>query len=153
MLPSTPRDIGLRPTWKRSELPGPSSVFETTFEAQSFAKPHLNPNRSANPLEILAKLRTTTREFSDGAEISQGSTGTLKLFTGSAIGNAGLISCLPQPATEHNRSGSSRPTPVDDEVIHLVWACGLCNLFSPVLGIGLGGMVPWPDGAALGGPS
>ena len=69
----------------------------------------------------------------------------------SANGNAGFLSRLPQPATEHDRRGSSRLTPVDDEAIYLVRACGLLTPFTSILGIGLGGLVPQPDRAVSGG--
>ena len=39
---------------------------------------------------------------------------TLEYRKGSANGNAAFLSRLPQPATEHDRSGSSRLTPIDD---------------------------------------
>ena len=58
---------------------------------------------------------------------------------------------LPQPATEHDRSGSSRLTPVDDEAIYLIRACGLLNPSTSIPSIGLGGLVPQPDSAILGG--
>ena len=58
---------------------------------------------------------------------------------------------MPQPATKHDRSVPSRLTPVDDEAIHLVWACGLLTPSTSVPGIGLGGLVPQPDSAVLGG--
>ena len=76
---------------------------------------------------------------------------TLEYGKGSANGNADSLSRLPQPTTEHDRSGSSRLTPVDDEAIYLVRACGLHTPFTPVRGIGLGGLMPQPDSAVLGG--
>ena len=39
---------------------------------------------------------------------------TLVYRKGSANGNADFLSCLPEPAIEHDRSGSSSLTPVDD---------------------------------------
>ena len=70
---------------------------------------------------------------------------------GSANGNADFPSRLPQPATEHDRSGSSRLTPVDIEDIHLFRACGLLTPSTSLPRIGLGGLVPQPDSAILGG--
>ena len=50
---------------------------------------------------------------------------TLEYRKGSANGNADFLLRLLQPPTEHDRSGSSCLTPVDDEAIYLVRACGL----------------------------
>ena len=44
---------------------------------------------------------------------------TLQYRKGSALGVADFFSRLPQPATEHDRSGSRRLTPIDDETINL----------------------------------
>ena len=76
---------------------------------------------------------------------------TLEYRKGSKNGNADFLSRLPQPATEHDRSGSRRLTPVDDDAIHLVRACGLLTPSTSIPGIGLGGLVPQPDSAVLGG--
>ena len=70
---------------------------------------------------------------------------------GSANGNADFLSRLPQPATEHDRSASSRDIPVDDEAIHLVRVCRLHTSSASVPSIGLGGLVPQPDSAIPGG--
>ena len=66
-------------------------------------------------------------------------------------GSADSLSRLPQPATEHDRSGSSRLTPVDDEAIYLARACGLLAPSTSVPDIGLIGLVPQSDSAVLGG--
>ena len=58
---------------------------------------------------------------------------------------------LPEPA-KHDRSGSSSLTPVDDGGIFLIRACGLRTRSSPTSGVGLGGLVPRPENAVLGGP-
>ena len=76
---------------------------------------------------------------------------TLEYRKGSANGNADFLSRLPEPATEHDRSGSTRLTPVDDDGIYLIRACGLRTGSSPVPGVGLSGLVPNPDSAVLGG--
>ena len=76
---------------------------------------------------------------------------TLEYRKDGANGNTEFLSRLPQPATEHNRGGSSRLIPVDDEAIYLVRACGLLTPSTSVPGIGLGGLVPQPDSAVLGG--
>ena len=59
---------------------------------------------------------------------------------------------MPEPTTKHDRSGSSRLNPVDDESIYLVRACGLLTPSTSVPGIGLGGVVPQPGSAVLGAP-
>ena len=76
---------------------------------------------------------------------------TLEDRKGSAKGVADFLSRLPQPAPEHDLRGFSCLTPVDDEAIHLVSACGLLTLSTPVPGVGLGGLVPQPDSAVSGG--
>ena len=76
---------------------------------------------------------------------------TLEYRKGGANGNADFFSLLLQPATEHDRSGSSRLTPADDEAIYLVRACDLHLPFTPVPYIGLGGLALQPDSAVLSG--
>ena len=76
---------------------------------------------------------------------------TLEYRKGSANGNADYLSRLPEPATEHDRSASSSLTPVDDDGIFLIQACGLRARSSPTPGVGLGGLVPRPESAVLGG--
>ena len=74
-----------------------------------------------------------------------------KCRKGNANGNVDFISRLPQPATEHDRRGSSRLTPVDDEAINLVKAFGLLTPYTSIPGIMVGRLVPQPDSAVLGG--
>ena len=76
---------------------------------------------------------------------------TLECRKGIAFGNADFLSRLPQPATEHDRSGSSRFIPIDDEAIYLLRACGLLTSSTSILGICLGELVPQRDSAVLGG--
>ena len=77
---------------------------------------------------------------------------TLEYRKGSADGNANFLSRrFPETATEHDRSGSSSLTPVDDGGIFLIRACGLCARSSPTPSVGLSGLVPRPDSAILGG--
>ena len=66
----------------------------------------------------------------------------LKYRNCSANGNADLLSRLPEPATEHDHSGSCSLTPVGDGGIFLIRACGLRTRSSLTLGVGLGGLVP-----------
>ena len=58
---------------------------------------------------------------------------------------------FPEPATKHDHSGSNSLTPVDDGGIVLIRACGLRTRSSPTPGVGLGGLVPCPHSAVLGG--
>ena len=50
---------------------------------------------------------------------------TLKKRKGSANGNADFLFRLPEPATEHDRNGSTSLNPVEDGGIYLIRACGL----------------------------
>ena len=77
---------------------------------------------------------------------------TLEYHKGSANGNADFLSRLPEPATENDRSGSTSLNPVEDGGIYFIGACGLNTPSSSILGVGLGGLVPRTEGAALGGP-
>ncbi|MEP1591365.1 ribonuclease H family protein, partial [Sulfitobacter sp.] len=63
---------------------------------------------------------------------------TLEYRKGNANGNADSPSRLPEPATEHDRSGSSRLNPVEDGGIFLIRACGLRARSSPTPGVWVG---------------
>ena len=76
---------------------------------------------------------------------------TLEYRKGSANGNADFQSRLPEPAPEHDRSGSTGLNPVEDGGIYLIKACGLSAPSSPIPGVGLGGLVPFTERAVLGG--
>jgi len=76
---------------------------------------------------------------------------TLEYRKGSANGNADFLSRLPEPATEHDRNGSTSLNPVEDGGIYLVRVCGLNTPSSPIPGVGLGGLVPRTDSIVLGG--
>ena len=67
---------------------------------------------------------------------------TLDYRKGIANGNADFLSRLSQPASEHERSGSSSLTPVDDVGIFLIRACGLRTRSSPTPGVGWDGAPP-----------
>ena len=67
---------------------------------------------------------------------------TLEYSKDSVNSNADFLSPLPEPATEHDRSGSTRLNPVKDGSLCLFKACGLSALFSPITGVGFGGPVP-----------
>ena len=53
---------------------------------------------------------------------------TLEYRKGSANGNADFMSRLPEPATEHDRSGLTSLSPVEDGGIYVMRACGLKHL-------------------------
>ena len=55
----------------------------------------------------------------------------LEYRKGSANGKADFLSRLPEPATKHERSGSSSLTPEDDGGVSLIRACGLRTRSSP----------------------
>ena len=74
---------------------------------------------------------------------------TLEYRKGSANGNADFLSHFPEPATEHDRSGSTSLNPVEDGGIYLIRACGLSTSFSPIPGVGLGELVPRTESAVL----
>ena len=76
---------------------------------------------------------------------------TLEYRKGSANGNADFLSRLPEPATEHDRNGSTSLTPVEDGGIYLIRSCGLYTPSSPIPGVGLGGLMPRTESNALGG--
>ena len=67
---------------------------------------------------------------------------TLEYRKGSANGNADFLSRLPEPATEHDRTGSSSLIPVEDGGIFLIRACGLHTRASRIPGVVLSGLVP-----------
>ena len=67
---------------------------------------------------------------------------TLEYRNRSANDNADFLSRLPKPATEHDPIGSKSLTPVEDDGLYLIRACGLHTPSSPIPGIGLGGLMP-----------
>ena len=76
---------------------------------------------------------------------------TLEYRKGSANGNADFLSRLTDPATEHDRSGSTSLNPLQDGVINLIRVCGLNTPSSPLPGVVLGGLVLRTESAVLGG--
>ena len=98
-----------------------------------------------------AKWGTITRESRDGSSSSPRSTTRSNTAKGSANGNADFLSRLPEPATEHDRNGSTSLNPVEDGGIHLIRVCGLNTPSSPIPGVGFGGLVPRTESAVLGG--
>ena len=76
---------------------------------------------------------------------------TLEYRKRRANGNADFLSRLPEPATEHDRSGSTSLYPVEDGGIYLIRASGLNTPSSPIPGVGSGGLVPRTERVGLGG--
>ena len=75
---------------------------------------------------------------------------TLEYQKESANGNADFLSRLPEPATEHDRNGSTSLTPLEGGGVYLIRACGLYTPSSPIPGVGLGGLIPRTENNALG---
>ena len=76
---------------------------------------------------------------------------TLEYRKGSANGNADFLSRLPEPATEHDRNGSTRLNLVEDNGIYIIRVCGFNTPSSRIPGVGLGGLMPRTESAVLGG--
>ena len=76
---------------------------------------------------------------------------TLEHRKGSDNGNADFLSRLPEPAMEHDRTGSCSLTIVEDGGKFLIRACGLRSRSSPTPGVGLCGLIARPESAGLGG--
>ena len=75
----------------------------------------------------------------------------LEYRKGSANDNADILSRLPEPATEHDRSGSTSLNRLEDGGIYLRRSCGLNTPSSSIPGVVLGGLVPRTERAVLGG--
>ena len=136
----TPLDLEAGSTvWSIKRLPG--YLWGTKFRIFSDHK----------ALESIGKWKITMRESSGGFEFLTAFDCTLDYCKGSANGNTDFLSRLPEPSTEHDRSGSSSLTPVEDSGIFLVRACRLRTRSSRTSGVGLSGLVPRPESAIWGG--
>ena len=102
-------------------------------------------------LEIIGKVGNHNGRVQRWLEFLTAFDYTLEYRKGSANGNADFLSRLPEPATEHDRNGSTSLTPVEDGGIYLIRACGLFTPSSPIPGLGLGGLMPRAENNALGG--
>ena len=91
------------------------------------------------------------RESSGGLSFSPRSNTPSSTTRAAPTEDADFLSRLPEPATEHDRSGSSSLTPVDDDGIFVIRACGLSTRSSRTPGVGLVGPMPHFDNAVLGG--
>ena len=102
-------------------------------------------------LESIGKMRDHNARVQRWLDFLTAFDYTLEYRNGSANGNAAFLSSLLESSTEHDRSGSSSLTPVDDDAIFLIRACGLHTPFSPTRGVGLSGLVPRLENAVSGG--
>ena len=136
-LPSILRGTGLHSIWKLAACLGyqtPSRIplgHEVSHLLGSHgARKHLQSGKPqcASPAVAL--------EFPTASDYS------LEYRKGSANGNADFMSRFPEHATEHDRSGSSILTPVNDGGIFLIRACGLHTRASRIPGVVLSGLVP-----------
>ena len=93
------------------------------------------------------------RESSGGLSFSPRSNTPSSTTRAAPTEDADFLSRLPEPATEHDRSGSSSLTPVIDGSIFLIRVFGLRAHSAPSAGVGLGGLVPRPENAVSGGLS
>ena len=145
-LTAIPRDTRPLRTWKLAILPGPSLDSKATYGARSFAycPDHKALGSSGKVGDLNARVQRW-REFIIAFDY------TLEYRKGSANGNAGFLSRLPEPATDHDRRGSRSLPPVKNGDIFLVRACGLRTRFSLTPDVGLSGLVPCTEGAVSGG--
>ena len=104
-------------------------------------------------LESIGKVRDHNARVQRWLDFLTASDYILEYRKGSVNGNADFLSRLPEPATEHDRSGSSSLTPVIDGSIFLIRVFGLRAHSAPSAGVGLGGLVPRPENAVSGGLS
>ena len=100
-LPSIPRGTGPRWTWKLAALSGSSNDSEVTYGVRNFAYVRTIKH---------ARVQRWPEWFTAFDY-------TLEYRKGSANENADVLSRLPEPATEHERSGSSSLTHVEEMLL------------------------------------
>ena len=76
---------------------------------------------------------------------------TLKHRSGAANGNADMLSRLPLPATDEDKTGFSRITSPDDVGVYVIASTGRSSSTHTIPGVDLGGGVPHDQSVALGG--
>ena len=101
-------------------------------------------------LESIGKVRNHNTRVQRWLEFLAAFDCTLKYRKGSVNGNADFLSRLPEPATEHDRSGSTSLNLIEHGGIYLIRACGLNTPPSPIPRVGLGGLVLSTVRAVLG---
>ena len=105
--------------WRPATSFGLSNASEATFGEKNI---RIFSNHKA--LEIIGKVRNHDARVQRWLEFLTAFDYTLEYRKGSTNGNADFLSRLPRPATEHDRSGSTRLNPVEDGGIYLIRACG-----------------------------
>ena len=116
-LPSIPRGTGPRWTWKLAALSGSSNDSEVTYGVRNFAYVRTIKH---------ARVQRWPEWFTAFDY-------TLEYRKGSANENADVLSRFPEPATEHERSGSSSLTHVEDNATFLIRASVFSIRSSPTL--------------------
>ena len=81
-------------------------------------------------LESIGKMGNNSAKVQRWLEFLTAFDDTLTYRKGSANGKADFLSCLPEPVTEHDRSGSTSLNPVEDGGIYFIRACGLKSLLA-----------------------
>ena len=135
-LSSIPRGTGLRSTLKLAALSGPSNAFEVTFEVR---------------MKASAKWEITMRESSGGSSSHHARPHPRAPQGQRQRQCRDFLSRLPEPATEHDRSGSSSLTPVIDGGTFLIRACGFRTRSSPTPGVALSGLASRLESVVLSG--
>ena len=100
---------------------------------------------SDHTLENIAKVGEHNARVWRWLKFFSAYTCTLEYRKGTANGNADVLSRLPQPATDANRTGRNRLTGPDTVGIYLIRSCGFAPNEPPTPGIGLGGLVSPPS--------
>ena len=101
------------------------------------------------PLESIGKLGGHNARVQRWLEFLTALDYTLEYRKGSANGKAVFLSRLPEPDTEHDRTGYSSLISVEDGGIFLIGACGFCTRASPIPGVWFEWAVPHPESAVL----
>ena len=118
-LRSTRKGIGPLLIWRPAESFELSNASAATFgEPSSAFSDH-------KALESIGKVGDHNVRVQRWLEFLTAFDYTLEYRKGSANGNADFMSRLPEPATEHDRSGLTSLSPVEDGGIYVMRACGL----------------------------
>ena len=125
-LPSIPRGSGLRSTWKLAAIVWAIKRLRGYFwgtKFRIFSVP--------KELESIGKVVDHNARVQRWLEFLPAFDYALEYRKGNANGKADFLSRLPEPATEHDGSGYSSLTPVNDGGISVIWPCGLHTRSSP----------------------
>ena len=118
-LPSIPRVTGSSSTWKLAAFSGPSS--DSSYLSGTNFQTYLSNYKA---LKSIGKVGGHNACAQRRIEFITAFDYTLQHRKGSVNGNADFLSRLSEPAMEHDRSGSSSHTPVNDGGIMLIRAAG-----------------------------